>query len=113
MTKLLFAGLALAIATPAAAQDLLAAPPTRSTVVATGAGLSAAVAEWNAIRSSEALPFSSYAQFLIAHPGWPSEAAIRKNAERSLRPDFASPSSVVVFFNRFPPQSPASSLRLA
>jgi soluble lytic murein transglycosylase len=113
MTARLLAGLALTVAAPAAAQDLLAAPPTRSAVVANSAGLSGAVAQWNAIRQSEALPFSSYAEFLIAHPGWPSELVLRKNAERALRPDFASPTSVIAFFTRYPPLTPASSLRLA
>jgi soluble lytic murein transglycosylase len=113
MTKLLFAGLVLSVAAPAAAQELLAAQPTRSMVVSNSAGLSGAVAQWNAIRQSEALPFSSYAEFLIAHPGWPNELVLRKNAERALRPDFASPNTVVAFFTRYPPLTPASSLRLA
>ena len=113
MTARLLAGLVFTVAAPAAAQDLLAAPPTRSAVVSNSAGLSGAVAIWNAIRQSEALPFSSYAEFLIAHPGWPSELVLRKNAERALRPDFASPTSVIAFFTRYPPLTPASSLRLA
>jgi soluble lytic murein transglycosylase len=85
MTARLLAGLVLTVAAPAAAQDLLAAQPTRSAVVANSAGLSGAVAQWNAIRQSEALPFSSY----------------------------ASPTSVIAFFTRYPPLTPASSLRLA
>ena len=113
MTKLLLAGFVLTVAAPAAAQDLLAAPPTRSAVVATSAGLSSAVAQWNAIRQSDALPFSSYAEFLIAHPGWPNETALRKSAERALLPDNASPNTVIAFFTRYPPLTPGSSLRLA
>ena len=113
MTKLLLAGFVLTVAAPAAAQDLLAAPPTRSAVVATSAGLSSAVAQWNAIRQSDALPFTSYAEFLIAHPGWPNETALRKSAERALLPDSASPNTVIAFFTRYPPLTPGSSLRLA
>lgn len=113
MTKTLLAGFAFIIAGPAVAQDLLSAPPTRSSVVATTAGLSPAVAQWNALRQSDALPFSSYAQFLMAHPGWPSEAALRKSAERALQPDTASPTSVISFFTRYPPLTPGSWLRLA
>jgi soluble lytic murein transglycosylase len=113
MTARLLAGLVFTLAAPAAAQDLLAAQPTRSAVVANGAGLSSAVAQWNAIRQSDALPFSSYADFLIAHPGWPNEAALRKNAERALQPDAASPTTVIAFFTRYPPLTPGSSLRLA
>jgi soluble lytic murein transglycosylase len=113
MTVRLLAGLVLTVAAPAAAQDLLASPPTRSVVVATSAGLSSAVAEWNALRQSDALPFSSYANFLIAHPGWPNEAALRKSAERALQPDVASPTTVIAFFTRYPPLTPGSALRLA
>ncbi len=112
-TRLILAVVAIAGTAPVAAQDLLAARPTRSVVVPTGAGLSGAVAQWSAIRQSDTLPFSSYAAFLIAHPGWPGEALLRKNAERVLRPDDASPASVVAFFTRYPPLAPASSLRLA
>ena len=113
VTKLFLAGIALAVITPAAAQDLLAAPPTRSVAVPSSAGLSGAIAEWNAVRQSEALPFSSYASFLLAHPGWPGEATIRKSAERALRPDYVSPAQVSAFFTKFSPQSPASYLRWA
>ncbi len=113
MTKTLLAGFAFLVTAPAVAQDLLSAPPTRSSVVATTAGLSAAVAQWNALRQSDALPFSSYAEFLMAHPGWPNEAALRKSAERALRPDVASPSAVIAYFTRYPPQTPGSQLRLA
>jgi soluble lytic murein transglycosylase len=113
MTARLLAGLVLTVAAPAAAQDLLSAPPTRSSVVSNSAGLSSAVAEWNALRQSDALPFSSYANFLIAHPGWPNEAALRKSSERALQPDVASPTTVIAFFTRYPPLTPGSSLRLA
>ncbi len=110
---LIVAGWGMWLTTSAAAQDLLAAPPTQSLVVTSSAGLAAAVAQWNAIRQSDTLPFSSYANFLVAHPGWPNEAAIRKNAERVLMPDAASPTMVVAFFTRFPPITPSASLRLA
>ena len=113
MTARLLAGLILATASPANAQDLLSSPPTRSSVVSNSAGLSSAVAEWNALRQSDALPFSSYANFLIAHPGWPNEAALRKSAERALQPDVESPTTVIAFFTRYPPLTPGSSLRLA
>jgi soluble lytic murein transglycosylase len=113
MSKAMIAASAFLVASPALAQDLLAAPPTRSVATPSSAGLSSAVSQWSALRQSEALPFASYASFLLAHPGWPAEAALRKNAERAIRPDMESPSVVIAFFTRFPPQSPASQLRLA
>jgi soluble lytic murein transglycosylase len=113
MSKAIVATIAILAASPALAQDLLAAQPTRSVATPSSAGLSAAISQWNAIRQSEALPFASYASFLLAHPGWPSEAAIRKTAERAIRPDMESPSIIIAFFTRFEPLGPASHLRLA
>ncbi|MBA3898408.1 MAG: lytic transglycosylase domain-containing protein, partial [Sphingomonadaceae bacterium] len=106
------ASLALAAA-PAAAQDLLGAQPTRSLTTPSSAGLASAIAEWSALRQTESLPFASYASFLTAHPGWPGEAALRKTAERALRPDSVLPMQVIGFFRQFPPQTPTAWLRYA
>ena len=95
------------------AQDLMAAPPTRSVAATSDAALSSAIAEWNALRQSDALPFSSYARFLIAHPGWPMEAAVRKSAERAVRTDTEDPQLVAAYFGRFAPTTATSGLRYA
>ncbi len=95
------------------AQDLMAAPPTRSTIVSNDSAISLAISEWNAARQSDALPFSSYARFLVAHPGWPGEAAIRKSAERALRTDSEDPQLVAAYFGRFTPMNATSALRQA
>jgi soluble lytic murein transglycosylase len=114
-----FAMSVLLIATPgvlpsaASAQDLMAAPPTRSALVVNDSAIGSAISEWNAVRQSEALPFSSYAHFLVAHPGWPGEAAIRKSAERALRADSEDPQLVAAYFARFAPMSATSALRQA
>jgi soluble lytic murein transglycosylase len=71
------------------------------------------ISNWTTLRQTDAYPFSSYASFMVAHPGWPGEAAMRKTAERNLRPEVETPSGVVAFFRRFPPQSPSASLRFA
>jgi soluble lytic murein transglycosylase len=71
--------------------------PTSDGAIAT------AIAQWRAIGQTDALPFDNYARFLLAHPGWPSEAANRRAAERQA--GVASPTSVIAFFRRFPPQS--------
>ncbi len=103
----------MAAATPVAAQDLMARPPTPSVPVQSSFGLASAITQWNSVRSTDGLPFSSYASFLVAHPGWPGEATLRKNAERVLRPDVEMPAQVIAFFARFPAQTAAASLRLA
>ena len=67
--------------------------------------LSSAVAQWNSLRQTDSLPFSSYASFLLTHPGWPGEASMRRTAEKAISPDSAAPQDVVAFFHRYPPLS--------
>ena len=82
-------------------------PPPRPDPVAE------AVLEWKRLRQSDGYPFSSYAGFLMAHPGWPGEAAMRRAAERSIDPNNYSPAGVVAFFDRFPPQTAVGHARYA
>jgi soluble lytic murein transglycosylase len=67
------------------------------------AAIASAVAQWTAVRQTDALPFDSYASFLMAHPGWPGETANRSAAERAAAT--GDPSRVIAYFRRFPPQS--------
>src|SRR3954471_9574666 len=60
--------------------------------------LSAALAEWSRLRQSDNYPFTSYASFLQRHPGWPSELALRKTAEKTINPDSTAASEVLNFF---------------
>jgi soluble lytic murein transglycosylase len=73
----------------------------------------AAIPRWDALRQSDNLPFDSYASFLIAHPGWPGEAAMRRAAERALAPDSISPTRVIAFFDKFPPLTNTGQARYA
>ena len=75
--------------------------------------LSSAISEWRSLQQSDGFGFSTYASFMIAHPGWPGEAAFRKNAERMLRADNGQPQLVATFFARFTPLTPAAHLRKA
>lgn len=72
-----------------------------------------AIPQWNALRQTDNLPFDSYASFLIMHPGWPGEAAMRRTAERVLLPDQVSPSRVVAFFDKLPPLTNTGQARYA
>lgn len=78
-----------------------------------GDAVAAAIPQWNALRQSDNLPFDSYASFLVAHPGWPGEPALRRNAERVLLPGQTSPSRVVAFFDKFPPLTNTGQARYA
>ncbi|MBU3077436.1 lytic transglycosylase domain-containing protein [Sphingomonas quercus] len=72
-----------------------------------------AVGEWNRLRQSDALPFSDYAAFLIAHPGWPGETALRRAAEKAIRVDQEQPAQVIALFQRMPPLSGVGHARYA
>ncbi len=97
----------------AAAQDLMAPAAPKSPSVVNDSALGIALSEWNALRQSDALPFASYARFLIAHPGWPMEAALRKSAERALRTDAEDPQLVAAYFARNAPTTATTTLRYA
>ncbi len=106
--------LATAIAAPAIAQT--ASPPTVQSIPTSPQptdSLSLALSAWRSLQQSEALPFSSYARFMIDHPGWPGEAIFRRSAERNLRIGGEDSRLVVNFFSRFPPQSASAHLRYA
>lgn len=72
-----------------------------------------AVDEWNRLQQSDALGFDAYANFLLAHPGWPGEDRMRRLAERGIDPDSYSPSRVVAYFGRFTPRSATGHARYA
>ncbi|MFL0418129.1 lytic transglycosylase domain-containing protein [Sphingomonas sp. 179-I 2A4 NHS] len=85
--------------------------PATTQVYSNDGAIAAALAQWRALQQTDALPFDSYAGFLLAHPGWPGETANRRAAERQT--STASPTSVVAFFRRFPPQSAAGAVAYA
>lgn len=87
-----------------------AAPMPR---LAPGDAVATAIPQWNALRQSDNLSFDSYASFLVAHPGWPGEQAMRRAAERVLLPDQISPGRVVAFFDKFPPLTNTGQARYA
>ncbi|WP_419809618.1 lytic transglycosylase domain-containing protein [Sphingomonas sp.] len=79
--------------------------------VAPDTAIAAAIAQWRAVRDTSQLPFDSYAGFLLAHPGWPDEATIRRAAE--AKAGAASPGSVARYFIAFPPLTGAGRVALA
>jgi len=80
---------------------------------AANGALAATISEWKSLRDSSTYPFDSYARFLLAHPGWPGEAAMRRSAENALGVGLPSPGTVVTFFRRYPPLTGAGKTRFA
>lgn len=69
------------------------------------AAIASDIARWNSLRQSDNQPFSAYASFLIAHRGWPGEAAMRRTAERQIDPATVAPGEVLRYFAVHPPLS--------
>jgi soluble lytic murein transglycosylase len=90
------------------AQATSAAIPIRSDTA-----IGSAISQWSYLRETETAPFSSYATFLLGNPGWPGETAMRKNAEKMIRPDGESAQAVAAFFGKLPPQTATAGLRYA
>jgi soluble lytic murein transglycosylase len=116
----------LSVAAAAATLTIRSAPPPVSDAATDGATspqpvarpprtdpLWPAIDEWNRLRQSDRLPFADYARFLIAHPGWPGEPALRRAAERQILPDQTDPSLVAQFFDAYAPLSATGRVRYA
>lgn len=82
-------------------------------VSAISTNLSTAIESWDRLRQSDALQFSDYAGFMLAHPGWPGEARMRRLAETKADLAGVQPALMVDFFTRFEPQSAAAKARFA
>ena len=75
--------------------------------------LLATVDQWKRLLQSDNWPFSDYANFLLAHPGWPGETSRRAAAETAPNTGYDSPALVVRFFDRFAPLTGAGHARYA
>jgi soluble lytic murein transglycosylase len=71
-----------------------------------------ALADWRRLRGSDGYAFADYARFIMANPGWPGEWAMRKAAERAMRPG-ESPATVIGFFQTSKPTTGNGYARLA
>ena len=112
----LLAGISTLAVTSGDAQDQLGwgrATQVLTGTTATNSALAASIAEWKSLQQSSSYSFDSYARFLLAHPGWPGETALRRMAEKALDSGGWSPSTVVAFFRRFPALTGAGKTRFA
>jgi soluble lytic murein transglycosylase len=78
-----------------------------------GDAISSAIYEWRTLSQSDSFAFSSYARFLLDHPGFPDATVMRRNAEKMLRPGQESQDQVITFFRKYPATTPAGNLRFA
>ncbi len=72
-----------------------------------------AISDWRTLSQSDNFAFSSYARFLIDHPGFPDAMVMRRNAEKMLRAGQESQDQVIAFFRKYPATSANGNLRFA
>ena len=101
------------IGTSAISQDQLDAYRQQLQQMPTSDAIASAITQWKQVQQSDNLSFDSHAQFLLAHPGWPGEAARRKAAERALDTASWSPGVAVSYFRKFPPLTGTGGVRFA
>ena len=102
----------LAVRQPAPAPTVKATPVNAAVQSAPSSAIASSVARWHSLRQSDSHPFSAYASFLLTHPGWPGESAMRRSAERQAAQN-ANPGEAIRFFERHPPLTAAGHAALA
>ena len=74
--------------------------------------ISWAIADWRRLRAASGYSFADYARFILANPDWPGETAMRRTAERAMRPG-EDARTVVAFFGTDKPTTGNGYARLA
>src|SRR6202012_148737 len=105
--------LGLSAMMPASNGGYTYAAPAASSVGLQTDPIAEALVQWRRLRQSSSLLFQDYANFLLAHPGWPGESAMRKMAEQQIQAGVTPPEGVTAFPPRCPPQTGSAQLRLA
>lgn len=104
---------ALAATLPSFTDDATTSNPIQQLIAATTAPLDVALHNWDRLRQSDSFGFNDYAGFILAHPGWPGEARMRRLAESKADLAAGNPTLIVNFFTRYPPASAAGNARYA
>ncbi|GAA4007122.1 lytic transglycosylase domain-containing protein [Sphingomonas humi] len=86
------------------------APPAAALAPANDVGY--ALNDWRRLRQGTTWSFADYARFLIAYPGWPGDAAMRRSAEKNMQVG-ENAATVIAFFRTKPPVSATGFARLS
>ncbi|MCP3728892.1 lytic transglycosylase domain-containing protein [Sphingomonas sp. MG17] len=110
---LLLAGVSGVAVSSQVVQDGFGGYRTSPPPVAQSASLQYVIGDWKRLQQSDRYPFTDYANFMLAHPGWPGETGRRAAAETTLGSGVEAPSLVTRYFDRFPPLTAAGRVRFA
>ena len=102
----------LAIAPSSSAQSPAPYPSPSAYVAPTASDIGYALNDWRRLRQSSGYSFADYARFLIANPGWPDDARMRRWAEKAMRPG-ENAATVIAFYAKDKPVSGPGWARLA
>lgn len=72
-----------------------------------------AVDRWRLLTASDRMGFGAYASFLTTFPGYPQEAKLRGYAEKALGSESPDSTTLIAFFDRYPPISSIAAGRYA
>jgi soluble lytic murein transglycosylase len=108
-----FAGLVpVVLATAPLSSAQYAAPTTYSAAANYAPSVAYSLDQWRRLRQSDGYSFADYASFLIANPGWPDDARMRRWAEKAMRTG-ENASTVIAFFAKDKPSTGNGWARLA
>ncbi|MGX7925270.1 lytic transglycosylase domain-containing protein [Tsuneonella sp. HG094] len=114
LNRLRFVALSALLASAAPVYAQSASDSGRAMMVASQpTQAAAAVSRWQQLTANDRMGFADYAGFALAYPTYPRMEVIRNSAEKALDRDAPSPSQVVAFFDRFPPQTNPARARYA
>jgi soluble lytic murein transglycosylase len=100
----------LAMAPSSSAQAPASYAPAYAAVPAPSVATS--IRDWRVLRQSSNYRFADYARFLIANPGWPDDARMRRWAEKAMQPG-ENAATVLAFYATDKPDTGNGWARLA
>jgi len=107
-----FLPLLMASAGGSSSAQTFAPAPVSAPVYSQATDVGYALNDWRRLRQGGTYSFGDYARFLIYNPGWPGDSAMRRAAEKAMRPG-ENPATVIAFFRDKKPISGNGFARLA
>ena len=104
--------LPVALAAMSSSAQYAATRPAQTAAAYAQPSVSTAIGDWRRLRRSSDYTFADYARFLVVNPGWPGDTAMRRWAEKAMRPG-ENPATVLAFFADKQPTSGNGYARLA
>ena len=110
----LFAIPAMALATPACAQDPASWDQARQEMASSSpTRMAQAIDRWQFLTGNDRMGFDDYAGFILTYPDFPKQDTLQIRAEKALGNEAIGAQRVVAFFDQFPPITNPAKARYA